>query len=110
MATGSEVSLAVAAATALTSEGLRVRVVSMPCVEVFVAQDDAYRAEVLPATGRRVSLEAGRTDLWRGWVGFDGLCIGIDHFGASAPAPVLAEEYGLTPERVTARIRTWLGR
>jgi len=110
MATGSEVSLAVAAAAALAAEGLRVRVVSMPCVEVFVAQDDAYRAEVIPATGRRVSLEAGRTDLWRGWVGFDGLCIGIDHFGASAPAPVLAEQYGLTPERVTARIRSWLGR
>jgi len=110
IATGSEVSLAVEAAAALNAEGLPTRVVSMPCLEVFVAQDAAYRAAVLPAAGRRASLEAGRTDLWRGWVGFDGLCIGIDHFGASAPAPVLAEQYGLTAPLVLARIRAWLGR
>ncbi len=110
LATGSEVSLAVAAAAVLTADGMRVRVVSMPCMEVFVAQGVDYRDAVLPARGRRVSLEAGRTDLWRGWVGLDGFCIGIDHFGASAPAPVLAEQYGLTPALVTARIRHWLGR
>jgi transketolase len=63
---------------------------------------------VLPAGVRRVSVEAGRTDLWRGWVGLDGLALGVDHFGASAPAPVLAEKYGLTASAVTARVRAFL--
>jgi transketolase len=108
LATGSEVGVAVDAAKALIADGKRVRVVSMPCVEVFERQDAAYRASVLPTTGRRVSIEAGVTHLWRGWVGADGLCIGVDRFGASAPAPVLAEEYGLSPSKVIARVRAWL--
>lgn len=108
LATGSEVGLAVSAAQALAGEGLRARVVSAPCLEVFARQPAEYRASVLPARGRRVSIEAGRTDLWRGWVGLDGLCIGVDHFGASAPAPVLAEKYGLTAPAVTAKIRAFL--
>lgn len=81
---------------------------SLPCLEVFSRQDSAYRDSVLPAKGRRVSIEAGRTELWRGWVGEDGLTIGVDRFGASAPAKVLAEELGLTPAKVTARVRAWL--
>lgn len=108
LATGSEVGLAVAAARSLAGEGERVRVVSVPCMEVFLAQPAEYRASVLPAGPRRVSLEAGRTELWRGWVGLDGLCLGIDHFGASAPAPVLAERYGLTAPAVAERVRAFL--
>ncbi len=105
LATGSEVGLAVAAAKVLRDEGARVRVVSIPCLEVFAAQPAEYRDAVLPSKGRRVSLEAGRTDLWRAWVGHDGVCIGVDRFGASAPAPVLAEKYGLTVESVLARLK-----
>ncbi len=105
LATGSEVGLAVGAAKVLAAEGCRVRVVSLPCMEVFQSQPEAYRASVLPAKGRRVSVEAGRTDLWRAWVGSDGACVGVDRFGASAPAPVLAEKYGLTVEAVVAAAR-----
>ena len=106
--TGSEVALAVEAAKALAADGKRVRVVSAPCLELFAKQDAAYQASVLPAAGRRASVEAGVTHLWRGLVGLDGLAIGVDRFGASAPAPVLAEEYGLTAAKVTARVRAWL--
>lgn len=109
LATGSEVGLAVGAAKSLAAEGIRARVVSVPCMEAFSRQPETYRASVLPSGVRRVSIEAGRTDLWRGWVGLDGLCIGVDHFGASAPAPVLAERYGLTPAAVTAKVRAFLG-
>jgi transketolase len=108
LATGSEVGVAVEAAKFLTADGKRVRVVSVPCLEVFEKQDEGYRASVLPAQGRRASIEAGVTHLWRGWVKPDGLCIGVDRFGASAPASVLAEEYGLSPEKVVARVRAWL--
>ena len=104
LATGSEVGLAVETAKALTAKGKRVRVVSVPCMEVFEAQSAEYRASVLPVKGRRVSIEAGRTDLWRAWVGADGVCIGVDRFGASAPGPVLAEKYGLIVAAVLARI------
>ncbi len=105
LATGSEVGLAVGAAKALMADGKRVRVVSIPCLEIFAAQPLEYRDAVLPSEGRRVSIEAGRTDLWRAWVGREGICIGVDHFGASAPAPVLAEKYGLTVDAVLARVR-----
>jgi transketolase len=108
MATGSEVGLAVSAAKALADEGRRVRVVSLPCVEVFASQDAAYQREVLPTGARCVSIEAGRTEGWRAWVGREGLTIGVDRFGASAPAPVLAEEYGLTVPKVLHAIRAWL--
>jgi transketolase len=108
MATGSEVGVAVEAAKALTAEGKKVRVVSMPCWEQFRRQDAAYQASVLPPKGRRVSIEAGRSDLWHVWVGTDGLAIGIDHFGASAPYQVIAEHYGLTGPQVAQRIRDFL--
>ncbi len=109
ISTGSEVSVAVEAARRLAKEdGLRVRVVSAPCLEVFNRQDAAYRAEVLPSNGRRASFEAGRTDLWWRYVGLDGLTLGVDTFGASAPGPVLADKYGLTADHVTANLRAWL--
>jgi transketolase len=112
IATGSEVGVAVEAANLLSSAefgGWKTRVVSMPCVEVFERQDGAYRASVLPAGGRRVSIEAGRTDGWKRWVGESGLAIGVDRFGASAPAQVIAEKFGLTGAQVAARVRQLLG-
>jgi transketolase len=105
LATGSEVGVAVEAARTLAGEGRRVRVVSMPCLEQFARQEAGYRTQVLPTGGRRVSIEAGRTNLWHEWVGPTGLTIGIDHFGASAPYQVLAEKYGLTPAAVVEKVR-----
>jgi transketolase len=110
LSTGSEVSVAVEAARRLRAEdGLRVRVVSAPCLEVFARQDRAYRDAVLgPSAARRASFEAGRTGLWWRYLGLDGLALGVDTFGASAPGPVLADQYGLTADRVTAGLRKWL--
>jgi transketolase len=109
MATGSEVGVAIEAAKILAQGGKRVRVVSMPCLEVFARQDAAWKNSVLPSTGKRVSVEAGRTDPWHGWVGLDGLAIGVDRFGASAPAGVLAEKFGLTGPQIADKIKKWLG-
>jgi transketolase len=108
LATGSEVGVAVEAARELTKAGRRARVVSLPCLEVFNRQDAKYRDDVLPKAGRRVSIEAGRTDGWRAWVGADGLTIGVDRFGASAPYQVIAEKLGLDSPRVVARVKAWL--
>lgn len=106
IATGSEVSLALATAAKLATSGVSARVVSMPSVELFLAQDKAYRASVLPKGVRRVSIEAGTTLGWERIVGDDGLSIGIDRFGASAPDKVLAEKFGFTADQVAARILT----
>jgi len=110
VATGSERSLAVAAAELLAADGVSLRVVSMPCVEAFLTQEEAYRSTVLGEGMPMVSLEAGATFGWAEIVGRDGLRIGIDHFGASAPAETLAERYGFTPEAVAARVGGWLRR
>jgi transketolase len=103
------VSLALAAADLLAAEGRSVRVVSLPCWEAFFAQDEAYRAAVLGEGLPRASLEAGSTFGWERLTGPGGLNLGIDRFGASAPAGRLAEEFGLTPAAVAARLRAWLG-
>ncbi|MFH1529616.1 MAG: transketolase [Pseudomonadota bacterium] len=106
IATGSEVGLAMDAAALLGAEGHRVRVVSMPCQELFDQQDASWRNAVIPAGHpRRVSIEAGATQGWRPYVGDAGLCIGLDRFGASAPAEVLAERFGFIPDAVVARIK-----
>ena len=105
LATGSETGIAVEAARELAKGGTRARVVSLPCLEVFAAQDDAYRQSVLPTDGLRVSIEAGRTDLWKSWVGPSGITIGIDTFGHSAPAEIIAEHLGFTGPQVAARVR-----
>lgn len=103
LATGSEVPLALAVAEKLADK--RVRVISMPCWELFREQPQSYRDEVLPpAVRRRVSIEAGTTLGWERWVGDTGLTIGIDHYGASAPASVLAKEYGFTADSILQRI------
>jgi transketolase len=107
VATGSEVALALDAATLLAAAGTPVRVVSMPCVEAFLAQDLAWREAVLPRGGRRVSLELGRTLPWAAVVGADALHLGLDRFGASAPAGDLMKHLGFTPQDVADRIRRW---
>lgn len=95
LATGSEVSLALDAARLLAPR--RVRVVSLPCLELFAEQPAEYREQTLGRNVLRVAAEAGRSDVWRKYVGEDGLILGLDHFGHSAPAGVLAEKYGFTP-------------
>ena len=100
IATGSEVGIAVDAAKLLAAQGRRVRVVSMPCTSLFDAQDAAYRASVLPAGTRRVAIEAGSRDGWWRYVGLDGAVVGMDTFGASAPAKRLFEHFGVTAGHV----------
>jgi len=109
VATGSEVALALEAAALLAAEGRSLRVVSLPCWEAFFAQDEAYRRAVLGEGLPVASLEAGSTFGWERVVGAGGLCIGLDHFGASAPAGRLAAEWGFTPGAVAERLRAWLG-
>ncbi|MGD8976705.1 MAG: transketolase, partial [Gammaproteobacteria bacterium] len=97
IASGSEVGLAVAAASEFAAEGQRVRVVSMPCTEVFDAQDASYRDQVLPpAVTRRVAIEAGASGLWWRYVGGQGAVVGVDRFGESAPAGEVFEKFGFT--------------
>jgi transketolase len=101
LATGTEVHICVAAADLLEANGIATRVVSMPCVEHFAAQGDEYRERVLPQACRaRVSVEAASTLGWHRWVGEHGVTIGMESFGASAPAGVLYKHFGFTPERV----------
>jgi transketolase len=108
IATGSEVQLAIGARERLEKAGKKVRVVSAPCVDVFEEQDQAYRDSVLPPGTRRVSIEAGITDPWRRWIGDQGLAIGIDRYGASAPDKVIAQKLGLTVDAVVERVNAWL--
>jgi len=111
IATGSEVSLALTARERLEAEGTPTRVVSMPCVEWFHAQDRAYQQQVLPpAVKARVSVEAGVPLGWREIVGEGGEIVAIDHFGASAAAGVLFEQFGFTPDRVVAAAHAALER
>ena len=101
VATGSEVSIAVAAAEALAAEEIRARVVSLPCWELFEAQSAAYRESVLPAAARRrVTVEAGVTLGWDRWAGDEGAIVGIDRFGTSAPGPEIMARFGFTADRL----------
>jgi transketolase len=110
MGTGSEVQHLLGARETLEAEGHRVRVVSMPSWELFREQPRAYREEVLPpATRARLSLEAASTLGWREWVGPDGTTVGLDRFGASAPAEENFRRLGFTPEDVARRARDLLG-
>jgi len=104
--TGSEVQLAVRAREILAGEGVAARVVSLPSWELFAAQPEAYRESVLPDSVRaRVSVEAGVTEGWRQFIGLDGLAVGIDRFGASAPYQVVYEKLGVTAEAVAQAAR-----
>jgi transketolase len=104
IATGSEVEVAVAAAETLEGQGIGADVVSMPCWSLFDAQDEAYRADLLPADTLRVSIEAGTTLGWERYTGSTGLNIGLDRFGASAPAEDLFQRFGFTAEAIVPRI------
>jgi transketolase len=101
IATGSELQLAVAAAETLEADGIPTRVVSLPCWELFDAQSAEYRESVLPPeVRRRVSVEMGISLGWERWVGDEGAIIALDHFGASAPAGTIFEQFGFTADRV----------
>src|SRR6185503_14351413 len=109
IATGSEVSLALEAHAQLTRDGIASRVVSMPSWELFEAQPGAYRDAVLPPDVRaRVSVEAGSPFGWERYVGRDGVIIGVDRFGASAPGPVVMREYGFTAGHIVATVKRLL--
>ncbi len=104
IATGSEVELALATADALEGQGIGADVVSMPCWSLFDTQDADYRADLLPDDALLVSIEAGATLGWERYIGRDGLAIGLDRFGASAPAPDLFKRFGFTAEAIVPRI------
>ena len=105
LATGSEVGIAIQAQKLLAAEGIAVRVVSMPCTDVFDKQDAAWRASVLPQGMPRVAVEAGVTALWHKYVGLDGAVVGIDTYGESAPAGVLFKHFGLTADKVAQAVK-----
>ncbi|MDO4441940.1 MAG: transketolase [Moraxella sp.] len=106
IATGSEVELAMGAYQRLSDEGMGVRVVSMPCAEIFVKQDKDYIESVLPANIRsRVAVEAGITDYWYKFVGLDGKVIGMTTFGESAPAKDLFNHFGITTDKVVEAVK-----
>ncbi|MGB5770451.1 MAG: transketolase C-terminal domain-containing protein, partial [Crocosphaera sp.] len=110
MGTGSEVSLCVGAAEKLTSEGKKVRVVSMPSWELFEAQDAAYKESVLPkAVTKRLSVEAGASFGWHKYVGMEGDTVSIDTFGASAPGGTCMEKFGFSVDNVLAKAKAVLG-
>ena len=111
IATGSEVDVALAAATTLAGEGIRTRVVSMPSWDLFARQPQSYRDEVLPPSIRaRVGIEAASPFGWGRWVTDDGIMLGIDHFGASAPAERIYQEFNLTPAAAADAVRRLLAR
>lgn len=105
IATGSEVELAADSAKKLAEEGIVARVVSMPCVERFQAQSSEYQQSVLPQGQAKVAIEAGVSALWQGIVGDRGAVIGVDSFGASAPAEQLFAEFGFTVDNVVAKVK-----
>lgn len=109
IATGSEVSAAIGAYEILKEKGIGVRVVSMPCMELFDEQEKAYRDSIIPPdVKKRVSIEAASPFGWNKYVGDDGISIGMTRFGASAPYKVLAEKFGFTPEAIAARVEEYL--
>ena len=109
IATGSEVNIARDAVKALQQEGVAARLVAMPSVEFFLAQDADYREQVLPAqVRRRLAVEAGAADYWYKFVGLDGDVIGMTSFGESAPGGVLMKEFGFTPDNIVNRAKALL--
>lgn len=111
IATGSEVELAIKAKAELDAQGIATRVVSIPSTDVFERQDAAYRESVLPnAVRARVAVEAGVTAFWRAYVGLDGAVVGIDSFGASAPADQLYKHFGITVDAVVAAGKAQVGK
>jgi transketolase len=111
ISTGAEVPPTLRAGQALAEEGTKIRVVSMPCMELFEAQPQEYRDQVLPhVTPARLAVEPGASMSWWKWVGSDGEVLGLDRFGASAPGTRVLEELGFTAENIASRARALLGR
>ena len=110
MSTGSEVSLILDAQKKLEAEGIRSRAVSMPSQELFARQDQAYRDSVLPKGVKRIAIEAAHPMSWYRWVGDDGIIIGLERFGASAPAPVIYAHLGITSDRVVESAKRLVGK
>jgi transketolase len=112
MATGSEVEIAAKVADALEAQGIGTDLVSMPSTDRFDLQSDEYREDILPDVSNRqilrVSIEAGTTIGWERYTGLHGLRIGIDRFGASAPAEDLYDYFGITPDKITERVTALL--
>lgn len=109
VATGSEVAMSIATAKLIETERkIKTKVVSMPCVELFMEQPQEWRDRLIPRSAKRVSIEAGITIGWERIVGSDALLIGINHFGASAPGELLAEKFGFTVDGLKAKISSWL--
>ena len=107
IATGSEVSLAMEAASLMTDK--KIRVISMPCMEIFEQQSFEYKNSLMPKRGcLRVTIEAGITNGWEKYAGYNGLSIGLDLYGASAPGVELANEFGFTPRKIEERVRSHL--
>jgi transketolase len=111
IATGAEVGATLEAARTVAADGARARVISMPCMELFEAQPDAYREEVLPsAVGARLAVEPGARMSWWRWVGDEGDVLGLDRFGASAPGTTVLEKLGFSAEHIAERARALLQR
>ena len=109
MATGTEVGISLDAAKQLDEQGIKVRLISMPCADVFDRQDEQYKQSLLPSNVRaRIAVEAGITDYWRKYVGLDGDVVGIDQFGASAPGDLLMKHFGFTVENIIERAQALL--
>ena len=107
IATGSEVSLAMEAASLMTDK--KIRVISMPCMEIFEQQSFEYKNSLMPKRGcLRVTIEAGIINGWEKYAGYNGLSIGLDRYGASAPGVELANEFGFTPRKIEERVRSHL--
>ena len=109
MGSGSEVELLYKAADLLSVRGYTARLVSMPCLDLFRMQSKEYQQSVLPNDMRcRVAVEAGATLGWHRYTGLDGLVIGIDHFGASAPGQRVLDEFGFTAENIASKVKELL--
>jgi transketolase len=110
MSSGSEVALVIEARTRLAEQGVRARVVSVPSLELFAAQDEGYRDGVLPRGVPRVAIEAAHPMPWYRWVGGDGVVLGIERFGASAPYARVYEELGITVDKLVDAAKRVAGR
>jgi transketolase len=110
IATGSEIHIALEAAKKLTAESIQARVVSAPSWELFDAEPENYREKVLPSATPRIAVEAGIKLGWEHYVGIKGAVVGMEGFGASAPAPVLYEKFGITADAVVAQAKSLLGK
>ena len=109
IATGSEVGLSIEAAGILTKKGHHIRIVSMPCWEIFEKQPEEYRDKILPDGIKKLSVEAQITFGWEKWIGASENCIGLNRFGASAPGKVVFEKLGFTPGKIAARAEEIIG-